>query len=82
MFYCLRLFSWKTYVEGQVAPPELWFLVLRKSQLIEGAYERVGVGVRNPGYERRTRYEWAGKGDDPGYCPLFDDFKVSTVKIV
>jgi hypothetical protein len=82
MFYCLRLFSWKTFVEGEVAPPELWFLVLRRSQLIEGAYERIGVGVWNPGYENRARYTWTGEGDDPDYCPLFENSQVSSVKIV
>jgi hypothetical protein len=81
-YYCLRLFSWKCYVEGQVAPSEIWFLVLRRSQLIDGAYERVGVSTRNQGYENRARYGWTGNGDDPEYCPLFDEAEVSSVKIV
>ena len=82
MFYCLKLFSWTAfYEEGQVVPSESWFLVLRKSQLIEGAYERVGIGARNPGYENRARYGWIETGEDPDYCPIFVDSKISTVKI-
>ena len=85
MLYCLRLFSWKAYYEespSQVVPSELWFLVLRRSQLVGGAYERVGVGVRNPGYENRARYGWIETGEDLDYCHIFDDCKVSTIKIV
>jgi hypothetical protein len=85
MLYCLRLFSWQAHYEEEpdrVVPSELWFLVLRKSRLVEEAYERVGVGVRNPGYENRARYGWLEKGEDPDYCPIFEGCKVSTIKVV
>jgi hypothetical protein len=73
LFYCLRLFSWAHYEEGLDTHPELWFLVLRRSQLIEEAYERVGLGIWRDGYN---------KVEGPEYCPLFDGAKLSTLKVV
>jgi hypothetical protein len=34
-------------------PPETWYLVLQRGSTIEGAYERIGVGVWNGRNEKR-----------------------------
>ncbi len=54
--------------------PEIWFLVLKDSSVVNGAYERVGVGEWN-----RQSGEW-----NPGeeYCPLFQGCKTKSIKII
>lgn len=50
--YCFRLFSWETDSDENPHPrrkigmgPETWFLLLKSSDRVEGAFERIGVGV-------------------------------------
>ncbi|KAF2195861.1 HET-domain-containing protein [Zopfia rhizophila CBS 207.26] len=59
-FYCLRLFTWEdlsTYRRilpgGHRSPgivPEVWYLVFQKSRKIDGAFERIGIGVAREAY--------------------------------
>ncbi|KAL7914046.1 heterokaryon incompatibility protein domain-containing protein [Trichoderma velutinum] len=73
---CLVLFSWTAPVDkidddGNPFPnmgPETWFLVLKQSNLVEGAFERIGIGC----YFHRMGEK----------CKLFVDEEFATVKIV
>lgn len=44
-YYCFRLFSWIAINTKLGIEPETWFLVLKQSSQVEGAFERVGAGV-------------------------------------
>jgi hypothetical protein len=77
LFFCFQLFTWEAstgyYGAGQPSnmPPEVWFLVLKRSARIEAAFERIGVGVWD---------SWNhGRGNT---CPLFMGCESSTVKII
>ncbi|UKZ83204.1 hypothetical protein TrVFT333_011009 [Trichoderma virens FT-333] len=73
---CLVLFSWtapvsKKHDNGDPYPnmgPETWFLVLKQSRSVEGAFERIGIG--------RYYHNMSKK------CMLFADEESATVKIV
>jgi hypothetical protein len=79
-YYLLRLF---TYVSSRrVIPstrmnymdPEIWFLILKDSSIVEGAYERIGIGYWPP---------YSGEWDpNATYCPLFQGCKTRSIKIV
>ncbi|KAI1768412.1 HET-domain-containing protein [Hypoxylon sp. FL1150] len=44
-YYCFRLFTWvATEQTEKSVEPETWFLVVRPSIRVEGAFERVGAG--------------------------------------
>jgi hypothetical protein len=79
-YYLLRLF---TYVYSQrfipstrmnCMGPEIWFLILKDSSIVEGAYERIGIGCWPP-----YSGEW---GTNEKYCPLFQGCKTRSIKIV
>lgn len=44
VYYGLRLFSWIAYASRGLMGPETWFLLLRPSSSVEGAFERIGIG--------------------------------------
>jgi hypothetical protein len=69
--YCFRLFTWRS-TEDHIRM-EIWFLVLRKSSNVEDVYERIGIGKWTNTYND----EW-----DPVECPLFEESKKATVKII
>lgn len=77
-YYCFRLFAWFTYTRGPgmggekaAMGPETWFLLLRPSEWVHGAMERIGIGL----YMSEHRY-----GMNP--CPIFKDAKENIIKIV
>ncbi|KAL7805928.1 HET domain-containing protein [Trichoderma gracile] len=72
---CLALFSWIAFTwkydaDGKMRKmgPNTWFLVLKPSTSVPGAYERIGIGSHSSGTGER--------------CELFEDGKTATVKIV
>ncbi|KAL7936457.1 heterokaryon incompatibility protein domain-containing protein [Trichoderma chlorosporum] len=73
---CLVLFSWTAPVDkvdddGNPFPnmgPETWFLVLKESNAVEGAFERIGIG--------RYFHRMSQK------CKLFANEEYATIKIV
>ncbi|KAF3069933.1 hypothetical protein CFAM422_006997 [Trichoderma lentiforme] len=73
---CLVLFTWtapvnKTHDDGTPFPnmgPETWFLLLKQSTSVDGAFERIGIGHHT---------HWRAEK-----CMLFEDEEVATVKIV
>ncbi|KAL6825723.1 hypothetical protein J3E69DRAFT_380842 [Trichoderma sp. SZMC 28015] len=73
---CLVLFTWTAPVNkkdyyGNPRPnmgPETWFLVLKPSTSVDGAFERIGIG-------HHTHWEIEK-------CKLFEDEELATVKIV
>jgi hypothetical protein len=74
-YYILRLFIYVGFARcAKVMGLEIWFLVLKDSSVVKGAYKRVGVGTwnRGPG-------EW-NRGEE--YCPLFQGCKTRSIKIV
>ncbi|KAH8593145.1 heterokaryon incompatibility protein-domain-containing protein [Bisporella sp. PMI_857] len=81
-YYLLRLFTFVGFTgrrsygsdKMMVMGPEIWFLVLKSSSVVKGAYERVGVGEWN-----RQSGEWDA-GEE--YCPLFQGCKTRSVKII
>lgn len=81
LFYCFRLFTWTATGNfddsgrPRLMPPEMWYLVLRRSLTTEGTFERIGVGVWKARSDRRS---W-GQGDD---CPLFDGCEFVSINIV
>ncbi|KAH6681307.1 heterokaryon incompatibility protein-domain-containing protein [Halenospora varia] len=77
----LRLFTYIGFTGRPSGPkskkpmvmgPEIWFLVLKTSPALNGAYKRVGVGkwTRNSG-------EWDSKEE---YCPLFQGCETRSIK--
>lgn len=69
--YCFRLFTWRSTEEH--LRMEIWFLVLRKSSKVEDVYERIGIGK----WTNTHNDEW-----DPVECPVFEESKKATVKII
>ncbi|KAK3940098.1 heterokaryon incompatibility protein-domain-containing protein [Diplogelasinospora grovesii] len=75
-YYCFRLFAWladdtRVYRGdgGEITMgPETWFLLLRSSQRVQGAMERVGIGKH--------------ESKDGIPCPIFKDAKDEIVEIV
>ncbi|EEU34680.1 uncharacterized protein NECHADRAFT_82337 [Fusarium vanettenii 77-13-4] len=73
-YYCFRIFSWvadtgKVYGgERQFMGPETWFLVLKKSQRVKGAMERIGIG--------------SAETSDSEPCPVFEEYEKTTISIV
>ncbi|KKP06484.1 hypothetical protein THAR02_01442 [Trichoderma harzianum] len=73
---CLVLFTWTAPVNkkdyyGNPRPnmgPETWFLVLKPSTSVDGAFERIGIG---------HHAHW-----EIEKCKLFEDEELATVKIV
>ncbi|KAL7801054.1 heterokaryon incompatibility protein domain-containing protein [Trichoderma afarasin] len=73
---CLVLFTWVAPVNkkdyyGNPRPnmgPETWFLVLKPSTSVDGAFERIGIG---------HHAHW-----EIEKCKLFEDEELATVKIV
>ncbi len=80
-YYLLRLFTFASFRSRAVVGPdgqmyrdsEIWFLVLKTSSLVEGAYERIGIGRRN----NRA----AGEPNERS-CPLFQECETRSIKIV
>lgn len=81
-YYCFRLFSWVgytgrfTYAEDgtrsqDIMGPEAWFLLLRPSLRIKGAFERIGVGVASG---------WSYSDDRR--CPLFHTAETKVIDII
>lgn len=73
-YYCFRLFSWLAYTgricdgERQSMGPETWFLVMKRSERVAGAMERIGIGSQ----ESRNLKQ----------CPLFEEYEEATISIV
>ncbi len=51
--YCLQLFSWESSIVGldpagnpRKMGPNPWFLVLKPSLAVLGAFERIGIGMK------------------------------------
>lgn len=71
---CIVLFSWiaptHKYDRGKMRKmgPETWFLVLKPSVSVPGAYERIGIGSRSTNSGER--------------CKLFEGGQTMTVKVV
>ena len=81
LFYGFRLFTW-TAVGGfddlgkqKKIAPETWYLLLQRSFTAKGAFERIGIGVWSSRSERRSIAQ-------TNACPLFDQCKPVTIKIV
>ncbi|RSL71730.1 hypothetical protein CEP53_001327 [Fusarium sp. AF-6] len=74
-FYCFRIFSWlaetRKIRDGKAVfmGPETWFLVLKRSQRVLGAMERIGIGS----YDFTMHLE---------PCPIFEEFEEATISIV
>lgn len=73
-YYCFRLFSWVadkyTVRNGkrQFMRPETWFLVLKRSERVASAMERIGIGsLRIMGLQE---------------CPIFEEYEQATISIV
>ncbi|XXH00067.1 Molecular chaperone (DnaJ super) [Hypoxylon texense] len=77
-YYCFRLFSWISYtgkiIDGKerVMGPQIWFLVLKLSSRVKGAFERIGVGV----WDQSSSYE------DEDISHLFQMARTEVVDIV
>ncbi|KAI8964052.1 HET-domain-containing protein [Daldinia sp. FL1419] len=82
-YYCFKLFSWNfdpleddphREVGGPANPKtETWFLILRSSRLVKGAFERIGVGA----WARERK-----QGQDLGEMDPFGAAKVETINII
>lgn len=81
-YYCFRLFSWvgqKGYRDcdfdgkrrRRTMGPDTWFLLLRPSVRVRGAFERVGAGVASDWFYSEDRR-----------CPLFDAAETKVIDVV
>lgn len=73
-YYCFRIFSWVADTrklrggERQFMGPQTWFLVLKRSERVVNAMERIGIGSH-------TTMGLA-------QCPIFEEYEEATISII